>query len=368
MMDVSGPRPVIRLCGQPGSFVGREKQDHAAPAGDPLPISSGPKAWFGRKLTVIPRDSEFTPREIEVFAAVMMHGTTTKAADALDITQPAVSKMLMQLTSKAGFQVFRKHRQRLIPTPEAHMLYAEVQRIFESARGISKVARDIRELRTGRLNVCVLPAFGLTLMPSIIASFTKLHPSVSIALDIRSSTTVIQRASRNQLDIGVGVTSHEENPSIVRRALASTAPVCIIPLGHPLAKLDVIQADDLDGLDFVSMSQGDPMRRQLDGLCDERGIVRSLKVEVGLSSACINLVANGAGVALVDRLSAWMARDQPIEIRDFQPHLDLNMSVYRPWGVIASTIADAFSEHLIQTTRSYMNTVDVGISNLRGSI
>src|SRR5262245_42914384 len=86
-------------------------------------------------IDLMATDRDFTPREIEVFASVMLHGTTTKAADALNITQPAVSKTLVQLTNKAGFQLFKKSRQRLIPTPEAHMLYAEVQRVFESARG-----------------------------------------------------------------------------------------------------------------------------------------------------------------------------------------------------------------------------------------
>ncbi|TPJ41721.1 LysR family transcriptional regulator [Mesorhizobium sp. B2-7-1] len=294
----------------------------------------------------------------------MLHGTTTKAADALDITQPAVSKMLQHLTEKADFQLFRKSRQRLIPTPEAHMLYAEVQRVFESARGISRAAREIRELRSGRLNICALPAFGSTILPSIITSFSKQHPSVSISLDIRSSATVVQRAGRNQLDIGIGVTSSEENPSIVRRALTATPPVCVMPAGHPLSQLAVIQADDLDGLDFISMGSADPMRRQLDSLCEKRGVSRLLKVEASLSGACIALAASGAGVTVVDRLSAWMARDQPIEIRDFRPHLDLNLSVYRPWGVIASTAADAFTEHLIQTTRSFMNGVDAGIAAL----
>src|SRR3954465_9701281 len=152
-------------------------------------------------------DRDFTPREIEVFAAVMLHSTTTKAADALNITQPAVSKTLVQLTTKAGFQLFKKSRQRLIPTPEAHMLYAEVQRVFESARGISLAARDIRELRNGRLKICALLAFGLTLLPSIVADFSRLHPTVSVSLDIRSSITVLQRASRNQIGIGIGVSS-----------------------------------------------------------------------------------------------------------------------------------------------------------------
>ena len=309
-------------------------------------------------------DAEFTPREIEVFAAVMSHGTTTKAAHALNITQPAVSKTLLQLTSKAGFPLFRNSRQRLVPTPEAHMLYAEVRRVFESVRGISRAAKEIKELRSGRLNVSALPAFGLTLLPSIVAGFSREYPEVAVTLDIRSSATIVQRASRNQLDIGVAAEVNDETLSVVRRSLVATPPVCIMPRGHPLSRLPVIQPDDLDGLNFISLGAGDPMRRQLDTLCEERGISRFLKVEAALSHTCVNLVANGVGVAVVDRLSAWTARDLPIEIRDFQPHLDVNLSVYRPWGTIASSVADTFIEHLIQSTREYMNVVDREIKAL----
>lgn len=316
---------------------------------------------------MISNDSEFTPREVEVFAAVMAHGTTTKAADALNITQPAVSKILVQLTNKAGFPLFRNHRQRLIPTPEAHMLYAEVRKVFESVRGITRAAKEIKELRSGRLNIAALPAFGLTLLPSVIASFTREYPEVAVTVDIRSSSTIIQRASRNQLDIGVAAELNDETPSVVRRSLVATPPVCIMPKGHALSRLSVIQADDLEGLDFVSLGVGDPMRRQLDALCDERGVKRSMKVEAALSDTCVNLVANRVGVAVIDRLSAWMAKDLPIEIRDFQPHLDVNLSVYRPWGTVASTVADTFIEHLIQSTRDYMNVVDREIKALGGA-
>jgi DNA-binding transcriptional LysR family regulator len=310
------------------------------------------------------RATDLSPREIEIFASVMLLGTTTKAADSLDITQPAVSKTLQLLAEKAGFALFRKNRQRLVPTPEAHMLYAEVQRVYESVRSISRVAREIRELRSGRLNVCALPAFGLTLLPEVVTSFSRQQPSVVIALDIRSSSTVLQRASRNQLDIGIGVTASEELPSITRRALVDTSPVCVMPAGHRLAGKGILQPEDLHGMDFISMGSGDPMRMQLDALCEARGVKRIQKVEVGLSSACISLVAAGAGVAIVDRLSAWMARGLPIEIRDFQPHLSLHLSVYRPWGVIASTAADAFAEHLVHSTRIYMKQVDEGIRAL----
>ncbi|WP_081780638.1 LysR substrate-binding domain-containing protein [Sulfitobacter sp. 20_GPM-1509m] len=310
--------------------------------------------------------SDFTPREIEIFASVMLHGTTTKAADALDITQPAVSKTLQLLAEKAGFQLFCKTRQRLVPTPEAHMLYAEVERVFESARSISRAAQEIRELRNGRLSLCAMPAFGLTLLPSLVAEFSRAHPAVSIALDIRSSTTVIQRASRNQLDIGVAVTAEEEVPSVSVRALVDTEPVCVMRVGHPLAQKAIVDCSDLDGQDFVSMGSADPLRRQLDPLCEAQGVRRRERVEVLLSSACLDLVAEGVGVAVVDRLSAWAARDKGIVIRKFEPKLDLRLSVYRPWGVIASSAADAFHDILLQKTRAFMKGVDDSIA--RGTV
>lgn len=318
-----------------------------------------------KESATVLKDSEFTPREVEIFAAVMLHGTTTKAAESLDITQPAVSKMLMQFAEKAGFLVFRKSRQRLVPTPEAHMLYAEVQRIFESARGISRAAKDIRELKNGRLHICAMPAFGLTLLPSIIVGFSRLHPSVSISLDIRSSTTVIQRASRKQLDIGIGITSTEEHPSITSRAFTSTSPVCVMPAGHPLSKLKVIRPEDLEGVDFISMGPADPLRQQLDALCEERKVRRNLNLEVSLSSTCLHMVACGAGVAVVDRLSAWMSRELALDIREFQPQLSNRLSVYRPWGLIASTTADAFAEYLFHTTRNFINKIDEDLNHAR---
>ncbi|MAY63525.1 MAG: transcriptional regulator [Rhizobiales bacterium] len=307
---------------------------------------------------------DFTPREIEVFAAVMLHGTTTKAADSLEITQPAVSKALMQIADKAGFKLFQKTRQRLVPTPEAHMLYAEIERVFETARTVTRAARDIRELRSGRLEVCALPAFGLTLLPRIIAAFSKNYPAISIGIDIRSSVMVIQRAARNQLDLGIGSTLFEDNPSITRRSFISTPPVCVMPVGHPLARLSRITVADLEGVDFISLGSTDPTRRQLDRMCEEQNVNRNNKIEARLSKGCIDLVAAGAGVSVVDRLSAWMERDLPIVIREFEPTLELNLSIYKPWGITASAVTEAFTTYLLQESRAYMHEVDAGIRQM----
>jgi DNA-binding transcriptional LysR family regulator len=307
-------------------------------------------------------DEEFKPREIEVFAAIMTHGTTTRAAEALELTQPAVSKTLARFQQKAGFEVFKKHRQRLVPTQEAHMLYAEVQRTFESARQIGRTARDIRSLRFGRLNVCSLPAIGLTILPSVVSAFSKAHPDVPIAIDIRASATVIERASRGQIDLGIAVTSTIENPAVIRRSLAATKAVCAVPKGHPLAALDQIGPKDIDGLEFISLGNMDPLRVQIDRLCDEAGVRRKMHIECTLASGCLGLVAAGAGVSIVDNISAWSMR-HAIEYRPFVPQLQIELDLYRPWGTIQSAISLAFSEHLVKQVREMARATGAGIAH-----
>jgi DNA-binding transcriptional LysR family regulator len=292
-------------------------------------------------------EEDFKPREIEVFAAIMTHGTTTRAAEALELTQPAVSKTLARFQQKAGFEVFKKHRQRLVPTQEAHMLYAEVQRTYESARQISRTARDIRGLRNGRLNICSLPAIGLTVLPGIVAEFCEAHPNVPVAIDIRASATVIERTSRSQIDLGIATTSMVDNPAVTRRTLAKARAVCAMPKGHALAALNQIGPADLEGLDFISLGSADPLRVQIDRAFEDAAVSRNMKIECTLAAACLEFVVEGAGVCIVDDISAWTMR-HVVDFRPFVPTLYIELSLYRPWGTLPSAISSAFTDHLVR--------------------
>ena len=68
--------------------------------------------------------------EIETFRALMRSGTTGKAAALLGVTQPAISQSLKRLESQAGLGLFQRSGGRLLPTPEAHALMLEVERVF----------------------------------------------------------------------------------------------------------------------------------------------------------------------------------------------------------------------------------------------
>jgi DNA-binding transcriptional LysR family regulator len=290
----------------------------------------------------------FSLREVEAFAAFMRHGTATRAAEVLDISQPAVSKLLAHFQKKAGFVVYRKHNQRLIPTQEAHLLYAEVDRVFLSLRDIARAAQDISTLRTGRLNIAALPSLGHHFLPQLLAQFAAKHPSIAVTLNVRDSQTVIEWAGRSQIDLGIASTAAIDHPGVLRRSLATVPVVCVVPTPHRLAKLPRVSVHDLDGEDFISFGPSDPLRVALDRDCAAAGVKRNLRIDALLATSVVSFVANGAGIAIVDALSAVTAQRREIAIVPFESEIRVELSIYRPRQTQQAEIARLFTEQLLK--------------------
>lgn len=95
----------------------------------------------------IDRRNDLSLKLIEVFGAVMEHGTTTDAAEHLGVSQPAVSNCVRSLEKQLGLLLFERAGRQLRPTEEAHLLYAESQPIFGMLR---RLASEVHELKHNR--------------------------------------------------------------------------------------------------------------------------------------------------------------------------------------------------------------------------
>jgi DNA-binding transcriptional LysR family regulator len=297
----------------------------------------------------------FSLREVEAFAAFMRHGTATGAAEVLDISQPAVSKLLANFQKKAGFIVYKKYNQRLLPTQEAHLLFAEVDRVFLSLRDIARAAQDIAALRTGRLNIASLPSLGHHLLPRLLAQFAAEHPSIAVTLNVRDSQTVIEWVGRNQIDLGIASAAPIDHPGVVRRSLASVPAVCVVPMAHRLASRSQVRLRDLEGENFISFGPSDPLRIALDQACATENVRRNLHIEALLATSVISFVASGAGIAIVDALSAVTARCNEIVIVPFESTICVELSIYRPRQSQQAEIARLFTDHLVKSVRTIIS-------------
>lgn len=105
-------------------------------------------------------------RQIETFAAVMRCGTASRAAELLGVTQPAVSRSIVEFERSVGFPLFARIRNRLVATPEARMLYDDVVAAFQGIDTIRASAARIRDRGSGEIRVASLSALGNSGGPS----------------------------------------------------------------------------------------------------------------------------------------------------------------------------------------------------------
>ncbi len=200
-------------------------------------------------------------RQLECFRALMLHGTMTRAADLLGMSQPGISTMIANLEHATGLTLFVRRGGRLQPTPEAKLFYVEAARALDVVENTARLAAEIRSGRRGHLAITAYPSISISLLPRVLSQFAENRPDLQIKIITRNSGTVRDLMSTQQFDIAIAElpldypTSHME--------VFSYECVCMLPKAHPLAKLRQVTPGDLDGVPFVTLFRGDPIYQQL---------------------------------------------------------------------------------------------------------
>jgi len=268
-------------------------------------------------------------RQLEAFRSTVLAGTVSGAAALLGVSQPAVSRLLVQFENSLGLAIFERTRNRLTLTPEGRLLYDEVERTFLSVDRIRDLAEDLKVANAGNIYIASLPALALTLVPLAIRRFRKMHPRITISLSVQSSPKVEDWIAAQQFDFGLA-----QFPSgrlgLKSENFCSVPQVLIVPPGHPLGRRKVAGPKDLEGEPFISLTKATVGRHLVDKYFESRDIRRSLSLEAQYFGAVCKLVELGLGVGLVDPFTARDFRSRGGSVLAFRPSLEFEVSVLFP--------------------------------------
>jgi DNA-binding transcriptional LysR family regulator len=239
-------------------------------------------------------------RQIEVFRAVMLAGTVTGAARLLNISQPAVSRLLRHTEDTLSIRLFQRHKGKLRPTRQAQVLYLEVERAYNSVRRVQDVAQELAG--SARLRIVTSPSLGLGLVAKGVALLRENWRETKFSLDIMSPLEIVQQLVTHQADLGVSI-SPVDDPALDVSVLGQTGLVCITPKGHPLARLRVVRPGELIGYPLISFDRATPQGHLVDDAFRAARAPRVASIEVRYGQTACALVQQGAGVAVVDGFS-----------------------------------------------------------------
>jgi DNA-binding transcriptional LysR family regulator len=256
-------------------------------------------------------------RQLEVFRAIMRNGTLTAAAQALRVSQPAVSKVLRHFESQIGYLLFERLGGRLVATPEAHLLYRDADRIFREIEALKAFSDRIRDKRLGLLRIGASGPPTFALLPLAAERFRRRNPGVELEIQTLPAEEVGERIVVGEIDLGVTMVTIAM-PQIHCEILGSAQIVAVMSKSSPLGRKAEIWPADLTGETLISYGSKPPIGQLLDRAFGESGLTRQAQIEITLSIAAMPLVQRGLGIALVDGLVPW-AGFSDLVVRPFRP-------------------------------------------------
>lgn len=284
----------------------------------------------------------FNIRQLEAFRAVIKHGSVSRAANSLFVTQSAVSKLISSLEEDTELKLFERRSGRLQPTSEALKLYDYSEGFFAE---LSQLNHNIKRLKSKKrrvLSIGFLPALASQYSAEVCKLFREQNPDIDLTLVVGTTVSIKEMLINRKLDVGV-VSTPIDHPSFIAKPKLSSALVAVLPIGHTLSDQEAIHARDLHGHDFVDYNPEDQCSALQSKLFDQFDCTPNFAINGTTASVVINLVASGFGVGLVHPASAhWRRKD--LCIRSFHPQTPISYFFCHDNQSHNEDLVQAFSE------------------------
>ncbi|KAA3632666.1 MAG: LysR family transcriptional regulator [Proteobacteria bacterium] len=235
------------------------------------------------------------PNHVRAFHAVASHGSFSRAAAALHVTQPTLSGQVKLLEQRFGVKLFHRRKRGIELTEIGRQLHQCSTRIEHAEQEIAALlAREKREI-AGKLSIGADAPYQI--MP-ILASFKARHPAVSVSIKFGNSSWLLSGLKQGLVDVIIA-------PNLASRtrlhmlALAPDYLRVFVNADHPWQARSTIMLEDIEDQTVVLRELGSTTRAILDRALKRAGIRLKNTIEIGSREAVREAVAAGLGVSVV---------------------------------------------------------------------
>ncbi len=240
---------------------------------------------------------------LRLFAAVVDHGGFTKAADALHLSQPAISKSLTELEKQLDVSLLDRGGKTIKLTDAGRALYSRARELFGVERAAEQEVRELRGLERGVLRVGASTTIATYMLPPILGHFHAMHPGVRIQTTSANTRSVLKLLLEFRVDVAL-VEGPVTHPRVDVRTWMNDELVVIAPPAHQLLDRDVVRPAMLASQTFLVREPGSGTRTVARNALRQHGVRLRHTMRLGGTEAIKQGVAAGLGLAIVSRAAA----------------------------------------------------------------
>jgi LysR family cyn operon transcriptional activator len=232
-------------------------------------------------------------RQAHCLLAVAEHGSFTRAAAALHISQPALSQQIIHLEEQLGAQLFDRSGKVIKPTDAGRTYIEHVRRALREVDAGRRAMQDIENVGGGSLRVGFLPLFTTHLVGPLMQDFYRRHPTVLVSIDILAQAALETALVEDRLDIGLAFSEVKEDELDVLR-LHEDELCLIVAEGHPKFSRKTVKVAELQGFDLALLTQAFITRAPIDRYFAANGVRPRVAIEANSADSIIAVVRGGA--------------------------------------------------------------------------
>ncbi|AIQ65983.1 HTH-type transcriptional regulator GltC [compost metagenome] len=237
-------------------------------------------------------------RQLQYFVEAARLGSFSKAAKALYITQPTVSKMIRQIEEELGADLFYREGKSVKLTDAGEILLAKAQNIVESFHSLSSELDSLRKLKKGHVRIGLPPMVGANFFPAVIGQFHRKYPKVTIRLYEDGAKKVENDVENGILDIGMAVLPVDETKFHVF-TFAEERLELLVPAGHRLEGRKSVSLAELKEEEFVLFQEDFALHDRVIDACVKAGFQPRVVYESSQWDLIAQMVAAGLGIGLL---------------------------------------------------------------------
>jgi DNA-binding transcriptional LysR family regulator len=262
-------------------------------------------------------------RHIEACHAVFQTGAIARAARALGVSQPAVSKLIKHAEQQLGFRLFERIKGRLVMTREAEILAPEVEKLFRQLSQVRRLSQNLLPSGQERIRIGCIPSLGLSLVPRAIKQFQAIHPDIQYEIRTQHTAQLIEGLMAQELDIALTF-DPEVHIGIRAEKLGRAELVCVQAKTIKSSRKDM-RLSDIDPKAMIGLVESDYLGRLLDDQLRQIELVAAPTIQVQTYYVACALAERGCGTAIVDAFTASSFRDGPVSISRITPAIGFDV-------------------------------------------
>lgn len=242
-------------------------------------------------------------RHLLIFRTVVEKGSFSAAADALEISQPAVSFQIRSLEERLGQRLLDRRGRKVTLTEPGAVLDEYARRLLELEDEMLRELDQVDTKVAGRLVLGSSTGPGELVLPGLCGAFRAAHPDVAVRLEVHSTQSVCDRVLAGALELGV-VGAARPQRGLEFDVFMRDELVVVAPPGHPLAGRGEVGLTELAEAPLIMQQPGSGVRSVLADAFRDEGIREpAVQLELGLQQSVKTAVLDGLGVTVISRLA-----------------------------------------------------------------